>query len=97
MDKNVGAGGVSCFSVSIFLRHSAEKIRRGNLLLFTNFGCRKIFMHKWGMSRFFARSFLSHSPENLPNGTLLCFRFPPVSKKFVDKKSGLGGVSRFFF
>ena len=74
-------GGVSCFSVSIFLRHSAEKIRRGNLLLFTNFGCRKIFMHKWGMSRFFVRSFLSHSPENLPNGTLLCFRFTPVSKK----------------
>ena len=81
MDKNVGAGGVSCFSVSIFLRHSAEKNRRGNLLPFKNFGCRKIFMHKWGMSRFFARSFLSHSPENLPNGTLLCFRFPPVSKK----------------
>ena len=42
------------------------------------------------MSRSSVGSFSSHGTENF-----LCFRKFPVSKKFLDKKSGTGGVSRF--
>ena len=39
-------GVVSGFSVDIFLSHSAEKIRRGTLLCFTEFLVSKNFMEK---------------------------------------------------
>ena len=42
----------------------------------------------------FLSKFLSHNSKKLGRGTLLSFRKFPVSKKIMDKKGGVGGVSR---
>ena len=58
-------------SRQFFLSYSAEKIRRGFLQCFINFGCRK-FMDKMGegVSRFSVEFFLSHSAEIFRRGNL---------------------------
>ena len=43
------------------------------------------------MSQFSVERFSSHGTENLRSGTLMCFRKFPLSKKFLDKNSGVGG------
>ena len=53
-----------------------------------NFGYRKNFMPKRGISRFSIENLLSHSTEKLRRGTLLCFTKILVSKKFMDKRGG---------
>ena len=62
---------VSRFCVEIFLSHSAEKFRRGNLQYVTNFGLWKDFMLQRVMSRFCVENFLSHSAEKFRRGALL--------------------------
>ena len=58
-------------SRQFFLSHSAEKIRRGFLQCFINFGCRE-FMDKMGegVTQFSVENFLSHSAEEFCRGTL---------------------------
>ena len=52
-----------------------------------------------GTSQLFTENLLSHSTEKLRRGTLLCFTIFLVSKRFMDKRGGVGGgrtgVSRF--
>ena len=48
------------------------------------------------MSQSSVENFSSHGTENLRNGTLLCFRNFPLSKKFLDKHGGMGGITIFF-
>ena len=58
-------GGVSRFSVENFLSHSAEKIRKGTLKSFINFGYGNIFCSR-GLChdfRFSVENFLSLSAE----------------------------------
>ena len=62
MDE-VGGGGLSQFSVGIFLSHSAENFRGGTLQCFRKFRVSKSFMHKKGISLFSVETFLSHSAE----------------------------------
>ena len=66
-------GGISRFSVKIFLSHSAEKFRKGILLFLRNFLVSKSFMDEKGVSRFSVENFLSHRAEKLRKGTLECF------------------------
>ena len=71
---NIGIrkGGVSSFSVEIFLSHSAEKFRRGIFHCFIIFGYRKSLDNEWGVSRFSVEIFLSHSAEKFRRGVLYC-------------------------
>ena len=46
-----------------------------------------------GVSHDFYEDFLSHTTEKLRKGTLLCFKNFPVSKKVMDKKDAVGGIS----
>ena len=50
----------------------------------------KIFCIGWVSHDFCVEDFLSHTTEKLRRGTLLCFKNFPVSKKFMDKKVGVG-------
>ena len=73
MDKRLGMkeGGVSRFSVKIFLSHSTEKLRRGTFLFCTKFLVSKNFMDKklgmkeGGVSRYSVKKFLSQSTKKL--------------------------------
>ena len=64
--------------------------------MFRYLGVSKQLLHRSGMSRFSVESFSSHGTEKLRNGTLLCFRNFPLSKKFLDKHGGMGGITNFF-
>ena len=56
-------GGISRFSVEIFMSHSAENFREGILLFLRKFLVAKSFMDEKGVSRFSVESFWSHSAE----------------------------------
>ena len=60
-------GGVSRFSVKIFLSHSVENFRRGILYCCINFRWRKSLWTRGGkeVSRFSIEKFFSHTAENL--------------------------------
>ena len=51
-------GGISRFSVEIFMSHSAEKFRKGILLFLRNILVSKSFMDEKGGIMFFRRNFL---------------------------------------
>ncbi len=57
-------GGVSRFSVGIFLFLSAENFRRAVLYCCIIFGYRKSLDKKGGVSKFSVETFLSHSAVN---------------------------------
>ena len=65
-------GGISRFSVEIFVSHSAKKFRKGILLFLRKFLVSKSFMDEkgGGVSRFSVENFWSHSAEKLRWGTL---------------------------
>ena len=67
---------VSTFSAEKFLSHSAEKFRRGTLLLCVSqiFRLPKVYGKQGGggVSRVSVESFLSHSAEKFGRGTLVC-------------------------
>ena len=70
-----GGEGVPRFSVTNFLSHSTEKLRRGTLLCSTKFLVSKKIMDKRGGEggreyHVFVKNFLSHSAEKLRRGTL---------------------------
>ena len=65
-------GGVSRFSVEIFLSHSAENFRRGILYCCNSFRYRKSLDKIGGVSSFSVEIFLSHSAENFGRGILYC-------------------------
>ena len=73
MEKRLGKkeGGVSRYSVKIFLSHSTEKLRRGTFLVYTKFLVSRYFMEKrWGVkeggvSRYSVKKLLSQSTEEL--------------------------------
>ena len=96
LDKRVGRGRgiITTFRQKTFVsqcrRSSDEKS-----LAFHPFQVSKYFMNTTGMSRFFVEDFLSHSTKKPRRGTLLSFRKFPVSKKIMDKKCGVGGVSQY--
>ena len=62
-----GGGGVSGFSIKIFLSHSVENFRRGILYCCINFRWRKSLWTRGGkeVSRFSIEKFFSHTAENL--------------------------------
>ena len=67
IEKNLGTrGGISRFSVEIFMSHSAENFRKGILLFLRKFLVSKSFMdEKRGLSRFPVKIFWSHSAEKV--------------------------------
>ena len=73
MDKRLGKkeGGLSRYSVKIFLSHSTDKLRSGTFLFHTNFVVSEYFMEKrWGVkeggvSRYSVKKLLSQSTEEL--------------------------------
>ena len=58
-------GGISRFSVEIFMSHSAEKFRKGIVMFLTKFLVWKSFMDEGGggVSRFSVENFWYHSAE----------------------------------
>ena len=56
-------GGISRFSVEIFMSHSAENFCKGILLFLRRFLVTKSFMNEKGVSRFSVEKFWSHSAE----------------------------------
>ena len=56
-------GGISQFSVEIFMSHSAKNFREGILLFLRKFMVSKSFMDEKGVSRFSVEKFWSHSAE----------------------------------
>ena len=87
-------GGVSRFSVKIFLSHSVENFHRGILYCCINFRWRKSLWRRGGkeVSRFSIRNFLSHSAENLRREFFTVALFSGTEKVWIE---GGGGVSRF--
>ena len=78
-------GGVSRFSVEIFLSHSAENFRRGTLQCFTIFGCRRFLYFRGSYHGFrFSVEFFWSQCRNYSqvNPSVLCFRNLPVAKMF---------------
>ena len=72
MDRTGGGVGLLRFSLENFLYHSSEKIRRGILQCFINFGYRKkLGISRGGVSRVSVKNFLCHSAEKLGRVTLL--------------------------
>ena len=59
-------GGISRFSVENFLSHSAQKIRRGTLSCFTNFGYRKSLDKRGGSIKIFRRKFFVSQCQKFP-------------------------------
>ena len=57
-------GGLSRFSLEIFMSHSAENFRKGILLFEKIFGFKKVLWLNRGRSRFSVEKFWSHSAEN---------------------------------
>ena len=72
-------GGVSRYSVKVFVSHRTENLRRGTFLCFTKSLVSEKFMDKrgggrtFGVSRHSFKNFLSHSTEKLRRGTFMCF------------------------
>ena len=64
--------GVSRFSVELFLPHTAEKFRRGNLYCCISFGYWKSLDKKGAIIKIFRRDFLSHSAKNFCRGIIYC-------------------------
>ena len=79
-------GGISRFSVEIFMSHSAEKFRKGILLFFRKFGVSKNFMHNRGYNVFCVEKFLSQSADKIRRRTLLCFRRILLPKIFKQRR-----------
>ena len=71
---NIGIrkGGVSSFSVEIFLSHSVENIRRGIFYCCINFGYRESLDKTAGSIKIFHRKFLSHSAQKFRRGIIYC-------------------------
>ena len=85
MDKR---GGLSRFSIEIFLSHSAENFCRGILYCCKNFGYRKS-LDKGGGNHDFPSEFLSHCIEIVHWRTLWCFRKILLSKIFMHRRGAL--------
>ena len=68
----IRGGGVSRFSVEIFMSHSAENFRKGILLFLRKFLVSKSFTEDRGVSRFFVGNFWSQSAEKFRTGILYC-------------------------
>ena len=92
-------GGLSRFSVEIFMSHSAENFRKGILLFLRKLLVSKSFIDEKGGITFFRRNFLSHRTET-KSFVKEPFCFPEIfwyQKNFMDKR-GLNTIfSQKFF
>ena len=87
-------------SIKIFLRkflsHSAEIFRRAIFYCCANFGYRKSFDNKGGVSRLSVEIFLSHSAETLGRGNPYCYSNFGY-RNCRDKKGGIKIFRRNLF
>ena len=90
-------GGISRFSVEIFMSHSAEKFRKGILLFFRKFGVSKNFMHNRGYNVSCVEKFLSQSADKIRRRTLLCFRRILLPKIFKQRRGEASPFCRKIF
>ena len=62
--------------------------------MFHFFRVSKILLRQRGRPRFPVEKFLPHGSGKPRRRTLLCFKIFLVSNNFLDKRGGVGGVSR---
>ena len=79
-------GGLSRFSVEIFMSHSAENIRKRILLFLRKFLVSKSFMDEKGGITFFRRKVLVSQCRKISWASLQCFRKFGVSKNFMHTR-----------
>ena len=87
-------GGVSGYSVKNFCRTLPKENVQESLSAPLISGVDKNFCIG-GVSHDFLEGFLSHTTKKPRRGTLLCFKIFQVSKKIMDKKDGVDGISKF--
>ena len=85
-------GGISQFSVEIFISHSTKKIRWGTLRFIRKYWVAKNYTHKKGIALNFNEKTLPHNADNFRRRTLLYFERILVSKFFKQRR---GEASRF--
>ena len=78
-------GGLSRFSVEIFMSHTAENFHKGILLFLRKFLFSKSFMNEKGVSRFSVKNFWSQC-RKISCASLQCFRKFGVSKNFMHNR-----------
>ena len=84
IEKNLWIrGGLSRFSVEIFMSHSAENFRKGILQFVRKFLVSKSFMDEKGGITFFRRNILVSQCRKNSWASLQCFRKFGVSKNFM--------------
>ena len=84
--------GISLNSVEKSLSHSADKIRKRNLLGFERILVSKSFKQRSGeASRFCRKFFYLTGPKKLRQGTILCFRKFLVGKNVLWIRGAGGG------
>ena len=98
MEKNLwmrgGGGGVSRFSVGIFLSHSAEKHRGGTLLCFRRIGVSKSFLHNRCITIFLRKILVSHCRKT-SSGNPFVFQNNSGLETSDAENGGGGEVSQF--
>ena len=87
IEKNLWKrGGLSRFSVEIFMSHSAENFRKRILLFLRKFLVSKTFMDEKGGITFFRRKVLVSQCLKNSWASLQCFRKFGVSKNFMHTR-----------
>ena len=79
-------GGLSRFSVEIFMSHSAENFRKRILLFLRKFLVSKSFMNEKGGITFFRRKVLVSQCRKTSWASVQCFRKLGVSKNFMHTR-----------
>ena len=90
-------GGISRFSVEIFMSHSAENFRKGILLFLRKFLVPKSFMNEKGGITFFRPKFLVSQCRKVSWASLQCFRKIGLSKNFMHNRGYHNFPSKIFF
>ena len=89
-------GGISRFSVEIFMSHSAENFRKEILLFLRKFLVSKSFMDEKGGITFFRRKFFVSQCRKISWASLQCLRKFGVSKNFMDNRGYQDFPSKIF-
>ena len=97
IEKNLWIrGGISRFSVEIFMSHSAENFRKGILLFLRKFLVSKSFMNEKGGITFFRRKFLVSQCRKFSWASIQCLRKFGVSKNFMHNRGYHNFPSKIF-
>ena len=89
-------GGISQFSVEIFISQSSERFRKGILLFLVKFFGSNFFMDENGGITFFRLKFLVSQCRKFSWASLQCFRKFGVSKNSLLEKGYHNFPSKFF-